>query len=92
MLKQWLFKLGSNPAKSWADFKIGLIVFCIGVALILLGASYWVLLQIPGLLILATGFIFAAKGYLGIFANRFSQTLSQLGDAGDKDKHSNHQD
>ncbi|TRY33341.1 hypothetical protein [Aliiglaciecola sp. M165] len=92
MLKRWFYKLGSDPAKSWADFKIGLFVFCVGVVFILLGAKYWALLQVPGLLILAGGFVFAAKGYLGIFANRFSQTLSQLSDAGEKDRNSNHQD
>lgn len=92
MLKHWFYKMGSDPAKSWADFKIGLVIFCLGVVCILLGAKYWVLLQVPGLLILAGGFLFAAKGYLGIFANRFSQTISQLGAAGEKDRNNNHQD
>ena len=92
MLKNLFFRLGSNPQKSWADFKIGLIVFVLGTALIFAGAAYWIWLQIPGIIVLAVGFLFAAKGYLGIFANRFSQTLNQLGGAASKDKQNTHQD
>lgn len=92
MLKNLFFRLGSNPQKSWADFKIGLVVFVLGTALIFAGAAYWIWLQIPGIIVLAVGFLFAAKGYLGIFANRFSQTLNQLGDVASKDKQNTHQD
>ncbi len=86
MLKNLIFKLGSNPNKSWADFKIGLVVFVAGVCFIYAGAAFWVWLQIPGVLLLAIGFLFALKGYLGIFANRFSQTLNRLTPPDEKDK------
>lgn len=84
MLASLLTRLGNDPHKSWADFKIGLGVFILGVVLILAGAQYWVWLQLPGLLALVIGFGYAAKGYIGIFSHRFSQTLSQLKDRGGK--------
>ncbi|GAA6183907.1 MULTISPECIES: hypothetical protein [Aliiglaciecola] len=92
MLKNWLYKMGSNPHKSWADFKIGLTVFIAGVICIFGGLKLWIWLQIPGVLLLALGLIFAAKGYLGIFANRFSQTLSQFEKASDKAKRNTQKD
>ena len=63
--------------RSWAEFKLGLALFVVGVLLIFAGARFWVWLQIPGLLILAAGGLIAGKGYLGIFANRFAQTLNR---------------
>ncbi|WJG09332.1 hypothetical protein [Aliiglaciecola sp. LCG003] len=92
MLKHWFYRLGSQPHKSWADFKIGLAIFVFGIVLILAGNRYWIMLQIPGVLVLAGGFIYAAKGYAGIFANRFSQTINRLSAAAEKDKRNTHQD
>ena len=75
MLKAWLQKLATDPNKSWADFKVGLGVFVLGVILILLGAQglYW--LQIPGLICLGVGCFFAAKGYLGILVYRMGNAF-----------------
>ncbi|MFA3790961.1 hypothetical protein AB6T38_07570 [Aliiglaciecola sp. SL4] len=92
MLKNWLYKMGSDPHKSWADFKIGLTIFIAGVIAIFAGLKLWIWLQIPGVLMLALGLIFAAKGYLGIFANRFSQTLNRFEQANDKAKGNNPKD
>lgn len=86
MLKNLIFKLGSDPHKSWSDFRLGLGIFVVGVALLYVGAVYWIWLQIPGIAILALGFAIAAKGYLGIFANRFAQTLNRLNSVGKKGK------
>ncbi|GAB2688058.1 hypothetical protein GCM10027170_19260 [Aliiglaciecola aliphaticivorans] len=86
MFKNWLYKMGSNPHKSWADFKIGLAIFMAGVISIFAGLKLWIWLQIPGVLMLALGLFFAAKGYLGIFANRFSQTLNRFEQASGKAK------
>ena len=86
MFKNLLFKLGSDPVKSWADFRIGLVIFVVGVALIYAGAAFWMWFQIPGIICLAAGIFFALKGYVGIFANRFSQTLNRLTPPDEKDK------
>ncbi|GAA0854986.1 hypothetical protein [Aliiglaciecola litoralis] len=85
-MKNLFFRWGSNPHKSWADFKIGLGIFVLGVVLIYVGLQFWIFLQIPAVILLAVGFLIAAKGYLGIFANRFSQTLNRLGGAAERDK------
>ena len=84
--------MGNNPQKSWTDFKLGLAFFISGVVGIFAGLQLWIWLQIPGVFLLAVGIFFAAKGYLGIFANRFSQTLSNLNAANNKAKHSNWKD
>lgn len=86
MFKNLLYKLGSDPVKSWADFKIGFVVFVLGVALVYAGAAFWVWLQIPGIICLVIGGLFALKGYVGIFANRFSQTLNRLTPPDERDK------
>lgn len=86
MFKDILFRLGSDPHKSWSIFQKGLLVFVLGVCFTLAGAKWWVWLQIPGVIFLAIGLIIAARGYLGIFANRFSQTLNELGQSAAKDK------
>lgn len=91
-MKHLLHRWGSNPQKSWADFKIGLGIFVLGVVFIYAGLKFWIYLQILGLILMAIGFVIAAKGYLGIFANRFSQTLNRLGGAADRDKQNKHTD
>ena len=68
----WLQRLANNPNQSWTEFKRGLGIFCLGVVLILLGAKYQALIQIPGLLVLAVGSLYAIKGYLGILAYRMT--------------------
>lgn len=78
MMKNLFFRLGSHPHLSWARFKKGLGLFVAGVVLLYAGAIYWIWLQIPAVFLLGLGFALAAYGYLGIFANRFSQTLNDL--------------
>ena len=86
MLKSLIYKLGQNPTKSWAEFKLGLFVFVVGVVLIFAGARFWIWLQIPAILLLAAGFLIAGKGYIGIFSNRFAQTLNRLSPPDEPDK------
>lgn len=78
MLKALLTRLGKDPQKSWADFKIGLGIFVLAVILILAGARYYYWLQIPGLVCLVIALYYAAKGYAGICAHRFSRILNGL--------------
>jgi thiol:disulfide interchange protein len=85
-MNNFLNRLGRDPLKSWADFKIGLVIFVVGGCLIFAGLKVGIWLQIPGLVLLAVGFGFAAKGYVGIFANRFASTLNRLGSAAEQDK------
>ncbi|MGJ8679791.1 hypothetical protein [Paraglaciecola sp.] len=81
----WLNRLADNPNKSWARFKLGLGIFCVGAVLILLGARYWFWLQIPGLLLIAIGIIPAIIGYLGILAHRMTAGFKPPPSSFDKD-------
>lgn len=87
MTKQnWLQRLGSQPSKSWARFKLGLVIFCIGAALVLLGAKYWLWLQVVGLIFLVAGIVPAAIGYAGILAYRLTAGFKPPPSFSDKDK------
>ncbi|WP_416306837.1 hypothetical protein [Neptunicella sp. SCSIO 80796] len=77
-IRNLVYRAGANPRKSWRLFIIGLGIFALGVLFILFGAQQYYLLQIPGLVLLLTGFLIAAWGYFGIFANRFSQLLNRV--------------
>lgn len=85
-LRNLIERLGANPQQSWANFKVGLIIFVVGAILLLLGAKYLIWLQIPAVICLAIGLGFAAKGYVGIFASRFYQSFSQLKPPSSEDK------
>ncbi|WP_404342075.1 hypothetical protein [Pseudoalteromonas mariniglutinosa] len=76
MLKQWIFRLGSHPKLSLKRFFRGVALFVLAVIFIALGYYYHYALQIVGLIILPMALFFTAWGYLGIFANRFSQVLN----------------
>lgn len=83
--------MGSQPDKSWRQFIVGLVIFASGVGLILLGTQNQKhLLQLPGIALLGCGAFFAGKGYLGIFANRFSQVLNQATPFDSQDDKNNH--
>ncbi|SFD21811.1 hypothetical protein [Pseudoalteromonas denitrificans] len=73
--KNTIYRLGSTPKLSLKRFFIGMILFAISAALIIYGYLYEALFQIPGLVLLPIALFFALYGYLGIFANRFSQVL-----------------
>lgn len=76
-----MYRLGSQPLVSWRRFLQGLATFCIGLVLILLdGLPPW--LAYLGMAVMGIGFIVAARGYVGIFANRFSQVLNRAGRGG----------
>ena len=77
MLKQWVFRLGSDPKLSLKRFLRGLALFVLAVIFIAIGYYGPAILQLIGLLILAIALFFAAWGYLGIFANRFAQVLER---------------
>lgn len=79
MLKQWVFRLGSDPKLSLKRFLRGLALFVLAVIFIALGYYTHFSLQIIGVVILIPALFFAAWGYSGIFANRFSQVLKDMG-------------
>ena len=88
-------RLANDPIKSWAFFKRGLGIFCLGAIVVLLGAKYAPIIQIPGLILLAVGSLYSIRGYLGILANRMTASfkppasslkLNSLSDDSDKDK------
>ena len=86
MLRSWFDKVANDANKSWADFKVGLGVFVVGVILIIAGAKGWHLLQIPGLICIGIGSIIAAKGYAGIFIYRMKKAFKRPAPPSDKDK------
>ena len=85
MLKQLIYRLGSEPKLSLKRFLRGLALFVLAVVFIALGYYSHYSLQIIGLAILAIALFFAAWGYLGIFANRFSQVLDRQGSRTEED-------
>lgn len=88
-------RLANDPTKSWAYFKRGLGIFGLGAVVILIGAKFAPIIQIPGLVLLAVGSLYAIRGYLGILAHRMTASfkpppsslkLNSLSDDSDKDK------
>ncbi|WP_438865540.1 hypothetical protein [Neptunicella sp.] len=77
-IRNFIYRAGANPHKSWRLFIIGLVIFAVGVLLILVGTERYYVLQVPGLVLLIPGFIVAVWGYIGLFANRFSQVLNRV--------------
>jgi len=73
--KNIIYRLGSTPKLSLRRFFIGILLFAISAGLIIFGYLHLALLQLPGLILLPVALYFAIYGYLGIFANRFSQIL-----------------
>jgi hypothetical protein len=62
---------------------------------VLIGAKYAPIIQIPGLVFLALGSLYSIRGYLGILAHRMTASfkpppsslkLNSLSDDSDKDK------
>ncbi|MEI8620162.1 hypothetical protein P4S66_04445 [Pseudoalteromonas sp. B129b] len=79
MLKQLIYRLGSNPKLSLKRFFRGLALFVLAVIFISIGYYTHYSLQIIGVIILLPALFFAGWGYCGIFANRFSQVLKDMG-------------
>ena len=73
--KNTIYRLGSTPKLSLRRFFIGIFLFAISAGLIVFGHLHLALLQVPGLILLPFALYFAIYGYLGIFANRFSQVI-----------------
>ncbi|MBB1371021.1 hypothetical protein [Pseudoalteromonas sp. SR45-4] len=78
MLKSLIYSLGSNPKLSLKRFFRGVALFVLAVIFIFLGYYNHYSLQIIGVVILVPALFFAAWGYSGIFANRFSQVLKNI--------------
>jgi len=77
VIKPLIYRLGSNPKLSLKRFLRGLALFVLAVIFIALGYFTHYTLQVIGLVILLVALFFAAWGYVGIFANRFSQVLNK---------------
>ena len=85
MLKPIVYRLGQNPKQSLKRFFIGLGLFLLAVFFITLGYYLQAWIQVIGLLILIPALFFAGWGYLGIFANRFSQVIAAINPAAEPD-------
>lgn len=75
--KQAIYRLGNEPKISLKRFLSGLGLFVIAAVLIVYGYFNSHYFQIGGLLLLPIALYFAIYGYLGIFANRFSQVIAK---------------
>ncbi|AZZ96824.1 hypothetical protein [Pseudoalteromonas sp. R3] len=75
-MRHLIYRLGSHPKRSLRFFLSGLALFVLSMVLIALGYFYQPWLQLPGMIVLVPALGVAGYGYLGIFANRFSQVLS----------------
>ena len=76
-LKHLSYRLGANPKRSLRIFLIGLALFAFGTWLIYqgyLGNHLW---QVPGISLILIGICFSIYGYIGIFANRWSQFMDR---------------
>lgn len=82
----WLQRLANDPNKSWAFFKRGLGIFCLGAAVVLIGAKFAPIIQIPGLVLLVVGSLYSFRGYLGILAHRMTSSFKPPPSEYDKDK------
>ena len=67
-----LLKFGSTPKQSIRWFITGLFCFLLGVICIYLGPVVHIWLQVIGLGLIAIAILFAARGYVGILANRLA--------------------
>ena len=74
-MKATIYRLGSHPKRSLKFFLSGLALVIIAAVLIYLGYNHTHWLQLAGLIVLVPGLGCAFYGYLGIFANRFSQVI-----------------
>jgi hypothetical protein len=81
-----LQRLANDQSKSWAFFKRGLGIFCLGAVIILIGAKFAPVIQIPGLILLAVGSLYSIRGYLGILAHRMTASFKAPPSQFDKDK------
>ena len=89
MLKPIIYRLGQDPKASLKRFLIGLGLFTISVAAIWYGYYQYHLLQLIGLLLLVPSLTMALWGYIGIFANRFSQVIATISPATSNDDNDN---
>lgn len=75
MFKHVIYRLGQHPKLSLKRFFIGLGLFILSLSAIAYGYYQQPWVQLIGLMLLIPALFFAAWGYLGIFANRFSQVI-----------------
>ncbi|MEJ6476030.1 hypothetical protein [Pseudoalteromonas piscicida] len=75
MSKTLIYRLGSHPKRSLKFFLAGLCLVIVAAIFIALGYYQDHRFQIVGLILLLPGLCCAFYGYIGIFANRFSQVL-----------------
>lgn len=75
MIRNFIYKLGSNPKRSVKFFVVGLLLAALAGGFIALGyyRQHWY--QIAGLIIALPAIGLMAYGYIGILANRFAQVI-----------------
>ncbi|MDM7862051.1 hypothetical protein QTP81_15715 [Alteromonas sp. ASW11-36] len=72
-----LYRAGQNPKRSWLQFRLGMVIFVVGVLLLIASQRYLVALYWPAVGVVLSGFVVSMRGYWGIFANRFARVLEQ---------------
>ena len=80
MIRQVIYRFGSDVKRSLRWFAAGLLLFAIAGAFIAAGYYYQYWWQIVGLVVALPALFITLYGYLGILANRFSQILKRFKD------------
>jgi hypothetical protein len=78
MIRQFIYRCGSNSKRSLRWFLGGLLLFALTGGFIAIGYYYQHWYQIIGLVIAIPALICTLYGYLGLLANRFAQILQRF--------------
>ncbi|QJR80851.1 hypothetical protein CA267_008690 [Alteromonas pelagimontana] len=70
-MRRWFISL-KDPVTSWNRFKLGLVIFLVGVALLFIAGPIHIGLHFFALAVLLCGFAIAMTGYAGIFLQRIT--------------------
>jgi hypothetical protein len=84
MIRQIIYKLGSNNKGNLRWFLIGMLLFFVSGGFIALGYYYQHWYQIIAMVIAVPAVILMGYGYLGMLANRFAQIWKRLEDSRDR--------
>ncbi|NQZ10732.1 MAG: hypothetical protein HRT35_26570 [Algicola sp.] len=86
MLREIIYKLGSNNKNNLRWFLTGMLLFAVSGGFIALGYYYQYWYQIIGMVIAVPAVILMGYGYLRMLANRFAQIWKRLEDSRDRRK------
>lgn len=78
MIRQIIYRFGSDPKRSLRWFLTGLLLFALAAGLIAIGYYYQHWWQVIALIVAVPAVACTLYGYLGILANRLAQILKRF--------------